>query len=157
MAADVLGIVAYWSEKNQSNAFGIRGFGARYDNLYQWLNGPNSSARSMAADFPWDYIVFDDPFQEQQFTTIYADDLMFEEGSGYKPLPPGQKPNGWVPHEERVPGKSYLETCGHYHVWDPKPEGWTLEGALLEEMSKAIAEEIDREILERMLNERRAL
>lgn len=150
--SDVLGITASWSPKRNQNVFGVRGVGQRYENLYRWLNGKKCSARSVSNDWPWDYIVFDDPFHEQQFMTIYQGDIIHDEDPeyAYRPLQPGLKPKGWVPHEERVEGQSYREACGHYHVWT-KPTGRSLEDEIADVLSAEIAKEIDNEVLRELI------
>lgn len=123
--------------------------GQTYETLYHWLNAPKHAARSVANDFPWDYITFDDPFYEHQFVAMVGERITFEEG--YVPVPAGLAPLDFVPHEKRVPGEKYLEKCGHYHVWDPKLADWSLEDEVMKVMAEEIAREIDAEILEELL------
>ena len=150
--SDMLGITASWSVDRNCNIFGIRGMGERYNGLYLWLNGPKCSAHSVSTDWPWDYIVFDDPFHEQQFVIIYEGTITFDEDPAYayRPLPKGLAPQGWIPHEERVEGQSYLEGCGHYHVWK-KPSGRDFMDEVADILAQEIANEIDREILDEMM------
>lgn len=146
-----LGIIAWWSEERGCNMFRIRGVGPRYDALYAWLNGPKCSARSVGDDWPWDFIVFDDPFHEQSFLILYQDDISFDEPPySYRPLPANLKPLGWVPYDQRVEGRSYLEVCGHHHIWK-KPSGRDFLDELSDVLSQAIADEIDREILDDLM------
>lgn len=144
--SDALGIVASWSKDRQRNVFGIRGIGDQYDRLYKWLNGSKCSARSVSNDWPWDYIVFDDPFDEQSFMVLYKENIYFDEDLeyAYRPLP--KNPKGWVPYEERTEGQSYLEVCGHYHVWKA-PSGRDLADEITDTLGQAIADEIDHEIV----------
>lgn len=55
-----------------------------------------------------------------------------------------------VPEEERIPGKMYLCRCGHEHVHDPRT--WQeKQNAIISEISKQIADDIDAEILKELL------
>jgi hypothetical protein len=157
--SDFLIILTEYSEKHGKNVFSIRGMGKQYDNMYRWLNGDKCSARSVRTDFPWDHIVFDDPFDEQSFLTIY--DAEYQRGgngiiftkdttSPYRPLRPQRHKAGVVPHEDRVPGQSYMENCGHYHRWDPTPEGWSLDQEVSDALSTEMAKAIDDEILKEL-------
>lgn len=148
---DVLGIVGFWSSEHKQNRFGIRGTGPRADRLYAWLNNEDHTAYTTSNDWPWHYIAFHDPFYEFMFTRLWEDDIHFEdeEEFAYHPLPEDLKPMGWVPHDQRIPGEKYLETCGHYHTWTPRTE--SIEDEMLRVMSDQIAREIDAEILDELL------
>lgn len=153
MSSDIH-IFAEYSPGNGKNVFSIRGTGSRYTSMYNWLNGPKCSARSIHNDMPWDHIVFDDPFDEQSFLVIYEDDLTFSTDTTdpYRPIPHVVHRMNVVPEAERVVGQSYMENCGHYHVWNPKPEGWCLQDEVMKMMADEIAKELDNEILEQLLN-----
>lgn len=145
---DMLWIIARWGETQQQNCFSIRGIGERYDALYQWLNGGKTSARSVYTDFPWDTIVFDDPFDEQQFLVLYEGTIEFDKETPYLPLPVVAYRKGVVPIEEREVGKSYLGNCGHYHIHQPVKG--SIVDDLEEKMAKILRKEIDREILDEL-------
>lgn len=152
---DLLALQGRWSEEHQRNVYAVRGFGPSYDRLYAWLNGARSTARSVVTDFPWDYIVFDDPFYERQFLTIYEGQV--DLAADHRPPPVGVKPLGWVPHAERVVGQRYLEVCGH-HEWrgEPPPAadvGDLIQAALMTEITKELDEAVLNDLLAQLTNE----
>lgn len=56
-----------------------------------------------------------------------------------------------VPDSERIVGQKYLEKCGHYHAWDPR--SWQeREDEIVSALSQEIADQIDAEILEELLD-----
>ena len=153
MSSDFLIIQAHGrgESKTPQNAFSIRGLGARYDSLYRWLNGKKCSARSVANDWPWDTIVFDDPFDEQSFLVYYEGTISFDEETPYQPLPKIEHKQGVIPDEQKVAGQSYLCNCGHYHVHDPRSWSERQEG-IEELLAREIAAAIDAEIIAEILN-----
>jgi hypothetical protein len=62
-----------------------------------------------------------------------------------------------VPKEDRIAGQKYLEKCGHYHTWNPKPDGWSLEGELMGKLAKKMSDEIDQDILGKLLKVKNVL
>lgn len=152
MRTDLLHIIGYWSEERQANGFRIRGpndqNGERYKALYAWLHGGRCSAFCVMEDFPWDFIAFTDPWDEQNFLTLYQNDISFDDEEAYRPLPKIKHRQGVLPIEQRVEGQSYLENCGHHHIWRNPTS--SLESDLVKIMATAIADEIDAQILEEL-------
>ena len=149
MSTEFLVIRSSWNDKSKYNVFSIRGIGERYDNLYRYLNAPTCSARTVFNDFPWDHIIFDDLWDEQQFINIYEFDIENDQEYPYQKQPKALNKIGIVPIKDRVIGESYLNTCGHYHVHEDPNKN--LEDELLAIMSNKITEEIDAEILGMLL------
>lgn len=54
---------------------------------------------------------------------------------------------------QKIIGHKYLESCGHYHTWNPLPPGVTFEEFILQETMTPMVEEEDALLLATILKE----
>lgn len=57
-----------------------------------------------------------------------------------------ERHEGHIADSDKVAGDEYLGSCGHYHVWDPRP--WAVKREeLMNRATQKMADAVDAEIL----------
>jgi len=131
-----------WSEDHQCNVFGVRGFGPSYDKLYEDLEKPGEyrSLRHLSSDMSWTYFTF---FQEAD-----AVKFMFKNINHIMPIRE-HPPKTWVKPPDFGDLK-WCTRCRKFHeVRDPNAT--PLQELLAASLAKAIADEIDAEIIAELM------